>query len=273
MKFENSPYEWTPAPRRWWFWLLVTLRLLWGVLITATLAPILFVIRLLQSWLGKTGYEYGIMRLWGRLSWLSFSVKPVIHGTPIKGDGALVSNHASWLDIPILLGSVGGYMVSKAEVRDWAVIGMLARCIGTAFVDRKRSTSKKQTQDLFDRLKKRDRIAFFPEGTSTDALQVTSFRSTLFAAMVEANPEGYVQPVSIVYHAPKDASINFFGWWGDMPLVPHFIAVLAQSKRARVDVVFHEPIKIGTDRKALCAACQSAVEAGFTKFADKIEAP
>lgn len=273
MIFNGSPFDWMPPKRKWWFWPLVTIRMFWVILITFILAPVLIVIRILQASLGISGYEYGVLRVWGRLSWLAFSVRPIIHGTPIKGEGAIVSNHSSWLDIPIIFGSVGAYMVSKAEVRGWPVIGWIARGIGTAFVDRKRSTSKLQTENLLSRLKNGDRIAFFPEGTSTDALRVVGFRSTLFAAMVEANPEGFVQPVSIVYHAPKDASVNFFGWWGEMPVAPHMLAVLGLSKRAKVDLVFHEPIQIGTDRKALCAACQAAVEAGFTEFADKIEAP
>ena len=271
MTFEGSPYEWRAPKRKWWFWPLIFVRAIWLMSFTVILLPFFLFLRWTQRWVGLSGLEFGILRLWGRLSWLSFSVKPLLHGTPMKGQGAVVSNHASWLDIPLLFGTMGCYMVAKTEVSRYPIIGFFARVLGTVFVDRKRSTSQKQTQDLLGRLQQGDRMAFFPEGTSTDALRVLNFRSTLFAAMVEANPEGFVQPVSIIYHAPKEASSNFFGWWGDMEHLPHMLAVMGLGQRAKVDLVFHNPIKIGTDRKALSAACYEMVDAGFKEFADKIE--
>ena len=37
-----------------------------------------------------------------------------------------------------------------------------------------------------------------------------------------------IQPVTAVYHAPKGRDPRFYGWWGDMHLGPHLLAVLAQ---------------------------------------------
>jgi 1-acyl-sn-glycerol-3-phosphate acyltransferase len=184
----------------------------------------------------------------------------------MSGGGAIVANHTSWLDVPVLFGTIGGYMVAKDEVSRWPVIGQFASALGTEYVDRKRTSSRAQVGGLQARLKADDRLIFFPEGTSTDGLQCTPFRSTLFAALVEANPEGMVQPVSIIYRAPENASVNFYGWWAGMSLGSHMLPMLGMPKRGHVDVVFHEPIVIGCDRKALCKAAQAAVEAGFTEF-------
>ena len=48
---------------------------------------------------------------------------------------------------------------------------------------------------------------FFPEGTSTDAMRVLPFKSTLFAAFYTHGLDQilHIQPVTVVYHAPTGA--------------------------------------------------------------------
>ena len=57
-------------------------------------------------------------------------------GKAMRGAGALVANHSSWLDIFALNAGRKVYFVAKSEVAGWAGIGWLARATGTVFIRR-----------------------------------------------------------------------------------------------------------------------------------------
>ena len=126
-------------------------------------------------------------------------------GELMKQHGAVVANHQSWLDIFALNARKRIYFVSKAEVAAWPGIGWLARATGTVFIERDRKKAKEQTLLFEERLKAGHKLLFFPEGTSTDGQQVLPFKTTLFAAFFSEQLHDfmYVQPVSVVFHAPK----------------------------------------------------------------------
>ncbi|WP_298491740.1 1-acyl-sn-glycerol-3-phosphate acyltransferase [uncultured Maritimibacter sp.] len=184
-------------------------------------------------------------------------------GQPMKGAGAVVANHSSWLDILVLNAPKRLYFVSKAEVRDWPGIGWLARATGTVFIKRDRREAGTQVAEFRRRLSLGHRLLFFPEGTSTDSRRVLPFKTTLFAAFfAEGLRETMrVQPVSVVYRAPKGRDDRFYGWWGDMDLGPHLLAVLGQLRQGRVEIHYHAPVQVAdfADRKALAAYCEAAV--------------
>ena len=93
------------------------------------------------------------------------------------------------------------FLVSKAEVRDWPGIGFIGRAIGTMFIDRRPAEAKRQEAELHARLARGDRMAIFPEGTSTDGLRVLPFKSSLFGVFFapELKDRLFVQPVTIRY--------------------------------------------------------------------------
>jgi 1-acyl-sn-glycerol-3-phosphate acyltransferase len=189
-----------------------------------------------------------------------------LRGPVMRGPGAIVANHASWLDIFVLnsLGPV--YFVSKAEVARWPGIGWLARATGTVFINRDRREAQAQTQLFQDRLMAGHRLLFFPEGTSTDGLQVLPFKTTLFAAFL-AEPlraRLQVQAMSVTYHAPEGTDPRFYGWWGAMDFGPSLLTMLAQRRHGRVELVRHAPLKVAEigDRKALAQALEAQCRAG-----------
>ncbi len=188
-----------------------------------------------------------------------------VRGVPMAQRGAVVANHGSWLDIFTLNAAQLIYFVSKSEVAGWPGIGWLARATGTVFIARKGAEAKVQ-QDLFEaRLRAGHRLLFFPEGTSTDATRVIPFKSTLFAAFFTHGLKDmlHVQPVTVIYHAPPGADARFYGWWGEMDFGPHLLAVLAQGRQGRVEVVFHAPVAVAdfADRKALARHCETVIRA------------
>ncbi|AGI68209.1 putative phosphate acyltransferase [Octadecabacter antarcticus 307] len=193
-------------------------------------------------------------------------------GTPMAGAGAVVANHSSWLDIFALNAGKRIYFVSKAEVADWPGIGWLARATGAVFVARDRTKAAAQVDVLRQRLAHGHKLLFFPEGTSTDGLQVLVFKPTLFAAFFDAALRDTlaIQPVSVVYHAPVGVDLRHYGWWGEMDFVPHLLATLAQSPQGSVTVIYHDPVKVADfgDRKALAAHLERVVRDGHADYLD-----
>ena len=192
-----------------------------------------------------------------------------VEGQAMQQKGAVVCNHASWLDIFSLNARQRVYFVSKSEVANWPGIGWLARAVGTVFIRRDPKDAADQKRVFEDRLNAGHKLLFFPEGTSSDGLQVLPFKSTLFAAFFADNLRDvmYVQPATLTYHAPSGRDANFYGWWGDMEFGPHLLQTLAATRQGRIQVVFHDPLKVSDfeDRKALAAACETAVRSGLRR--------
>lgn len=187
----------------------------------------------------------------------------MVKGTPMRQPGAIVANHAGWLDIFTLNAAMRVYFVSKSEVAGWAGIGWLARATGTVFINRKGTEALEQQRLFEDRLRAGHRLLFFPEGTSTDTLRVLPFKSSLFAAFWSHGLEHamHIQPVTVVYHPPEGADPRFYGWWGEMNFASHLIQVLAMRRQGRVEVIFHPPVPVDgfEGRKALAAHCERVI--------------
>lgn len=190
-------------------------------------------------------------------------------GRPMAGPGSAVANHSSWLDILVLNAAMPVFFVSKAEVAGWPGINILTRVTDTHFVVRDPRLAQAQAAEFADRIGAGHRLLFFPEGTSTDGRRVLPFKPTLFQGFL--NPtlpsDLAIQPISTVYRAPEGADPRFYGWWGDMDLAPHLLAVLAAPRQGHVTVVLHDPIPVaGHTRKSLSQACETVVRDGATRL-------
>lgn len=261
---EARTAPWRPGP---FGWVLVLLRGMVIGVVTYGCLILLLVLRLIEAPLfaPRRPVTPWITQAVCRTALIVIGLRLVRRGQPMAGEGAIVANHSSWLDIFVLNACDRIYFVSKSEVAGWAGIGWLARATGTVFIARKGSEAKAQA-DLFEtRLRARHRLLFFPEGTSTDAIRIVPFKSTLFAAFfAEALRDRLrIQPVSVVYHPPPGQDPRFYGWWGEMSFAPHFLRMLATARHGRVEVTFHDPVAISdfTDRKALAAHCEAVIRA------------
>lgn len=183
-------------------------------------------------------------------------------GRAVPAPAVIAANHSSWLDIFALNAGQTVTFVAKAEVAGWPGIGWLARATGTVFIRRDPAEAAAQVALLRDRLRAGGRIALFPEGTSTDGQRVLPFKPALFAAFLEV-PGLQVQPVTIRWQAPAGADPRAYGWWGNMDLGPHLLGVLARPDQGALTVIRHAPLAAEGGRKALAAAAEAAVRAGF----------
>ena len=119
----------------------------------------------------------------------------------------LVSNHTSWLDIPVLSAVAPVSFVAKKEVAGWPFVTWLAKLQRSVFVDRaRRGAVGDSTSEIMRRLEAGDTIVLFAEGTSSDGNRVLPFKTSLFAAAKPAAkgdaamaPDAVVQTLSLVY--------------------------------------------------------------------------
>lgn len=184
-----------------------------------------------------------------------------------------VSNHVSYLDIPVLGSLLPGAFVAKAEIAKWPGLGLVAKLGRAVFVERKRTQAARQTEELGRRLGRGVPLILFPEGTSDDGNRVYPFKSTLFA-IAEEEVEGQpvmVQPVAIAYTRCFGVPIgyvwrHFFAWYGDMDLAPHLWEVLRMG-RLTVEVSFLEPRTLSAlgSRKAAAEYCHRTVRAAVAR--------
>src|SRR6056297_1923542 len=190
-----------------------------------------------------------------------------VEGERMTRPGAVVSNHSSWLDIFALNARKRIYFVSKSEVASWPGIGLLAKITGTVFIARDPKQAKLQQTIFEERLLAGHKLLFFPEGTSTDGFRVLPFKSTLFQAFFSPHllHDAHIQPVSVIYTAPRGEDPRFYGWWGDMEFAPHLLAMLAARRHGAVRVVYHAPVRVDAfdNRKALAASLEQIVRAGM----------
>jgi 1-acyl-sn-glycerol-3-phosphate acyltransferase len=117
---------------------------------------------------------------------------------PKPGPVLLVANHVSWLDIYIVLATSACRFVAKSEVRQWPLVGRLAVAAGTLFITRQSPRDAlRVVHQMTEHLQTGDKLAVFPEGTTSNGLQVLPFHSNLFQAVISA--EVSVQPVALQY--------------------------------------------------------------------------
>lgn len=198
-----------------------------------------------------------------RSAFVILGIRRRVHGHPQKRGGAVVANHSSWLDIFALNAGQRIFFVSKSDVRDWPGIGWLARATGTVFIDRRVREAQTHRNLITKRVRQGHRLLFFPEGTSTDGRRVLPFKPTLFEAFFAAGDgDLIIQPVTVVYSAPRRQDARFYGWWGDMDFAPHLLHVLAASPQGAVDIFYHRPLRVGdfTDRKSIARELHRVVE-------------
>jgi len=148
-----------------------------------------------------------------------------VSGTPPAGGAVLVANHVSWLDIHVLHSIVPVRFISKSEVRDWPLVGHLARAAGTLFIAReKKSDAIRVNQEMAAELQAGECLAFFPEGTTSDGQGMRAFYPSLFQPAVEAGCP--VVPAAIRYFDLRGGPCLEAAYHGDMTLLGSFWSVV-----------------------------------------------
>ncbi len=205
-----------------------------------------------------------VAQLWQRFVCFLIGIRITVTGAPSdERPLLLLSNHNSWLDIPILASVAPVSFVAKKVVAGWPVVGFLARAQRSVFVDRnRRHATGAHADEVAGRLSKGDIIVLFAEGTSSDGNKVLPFRSALVGSAQRAIADGgaaTVQPVAIAYQKMLGLPLGrqhrpLIAWYGGASLLPHLKRVLSEGG-IDVEVMFGpaQRLTASDDRKHVTA--------------------
>lgn len=217
--------------------------------------------------------SYVIQTYFYRLTCAIFRIKIDVAGA-LETDKHVVyvGNHLSYIDIPAIGATLPATFISKAEVKSWPVLGLLATLSRTIFIERSKSAAEKCIQDIKKSLARGRSLILFPEGTSTVGTSVLPFKSSIFEIFLneELKNNLIVQPFTVtlthVDNHPVNALIDqdLYAWYADMTLVPH-LWDLGKSKGMRVLLTFHAPRSADSysDRKLFAKDCEADVALGL----------
>ncbi len=243
--------------------LKIVLLLLW----TLPLVTIQIIVLIFHKGRGA----YFVPRFWHQGVCAIIGLKTEICGAPVHGRQLIyISNHLSYLDIPVIGSYLLASFIAKEDVAHWPVIGFLSKVQQTAFISRTSAHAKKVANALDSMLKQRKSLILFPEGTSSAGTGVLPFKSSLFSLSMPKDMAPIpIQPfilelVSVNGAPPTPESRDLYSWYGDMDFGPHIWEYL-KNKGATVRLTFLPVIEPedGTDRKALCRLVQDKIEAGL----------
>lgn len=178
---------------------------------------------------------------------------------PVPKAQVLCANHLGYLDIVKLVSVTPMVFVSKAEVRDWPVVGWLTQCAGTIYLQRERKGDLLEVARQFDPVIAANvPVVVFLEGTSSGGDEVLPFRPSLLAPAVAAGWS--VAPVALNYWVSEGTVAEDVAYWRDMTFFPHFLNLLSkQWLRGRVS--FGRARPSGDDRKLLAKELREEVVA------------
>lgn len=161
---------------------------------------------------------------------------------PDRGKHGLlfVSNHISWTDIPVIGGLTQLNFLSKAEVKNWPLVGRLAQSTGTLFIQRGSGDTHHIAKQMAAYLQEGRSVLFFPEGTTSDGRTVGRFHRKLFHTCNYV--ETQVCPVAIHYQV-ADLDHNPVAFIGDDEFTQHIWNLLAFDRiRVTVTVLAPRPL-------------------------------
>ncbi|MCX7209942.1 MAG: lysophospholipid acyltransferase family protein [Burkholderiales bacterium] len=162
---------------------------------------------LLFPFLDHAGRERRIQRWSAQLiaiCGVSLQVNHTAQAEPVS-PALIICNHISWLDIFVINSVHACRFVAKSDIRDWPLIGWLCDKSGTIFIARgKQRDVRRIYAGLVQSIHNGERVAFFPEGTTSAQGTVLPFHANLFEAAIEAQVP--VQAYAIRY---RDAAGNY----------------------------------------------------------------
>ncbi|HEY2855356.1 MAG TPA: lysophospholipid acyltransferase family protein [Gemmatimonadaceae bacterium] len=141
-----------------------------GLTMTAVLAPVVIVARLLGRKEGPRSIYAWATRTWARSVLRAAGARARLHNPELISSekGAVyISNHVSWFDVFVLAAELPRYsFIAKSELRKIPLFGYGAEAAGIVFLDRDNRKAAFESYKLAAKEVERGRsIVVFPEGT------------------------------------------------------------------------------------------------------------
>jgi len=208
-----------------------------------------------------------------RIQWWSatllrrLGIRLTVHGTARAGATLLVANHVSWLDIAAIHAAAPqARFVSKADVRQWPLLGRLVAGAGTLFIEREsKRDALRVVHQMADALRAGDAVAVFPEGTTGPGRELLPFHANLLQAAIAT--ETPVQPVVLRFHQAGQAFSPAAEFVGETTLLQS-IWRMAGARGLQVDVQLLDAERTAhADRRALAAHLRERIGAVLAEAA------
>ena len=153
--------------------------------------------------------------------------------------------------------------ISKAEVRDWPLVGWLAARNETVFLRRgSRGHARIVNAEIATLLGRGRQVALFPEGTTTDGSHVHAFHAALLQAAIEAGAP--IQPLALAYRLPDGRFTRAPAYDGDVSLGECLRAIVAEREIvARIHVAPALSTTEQPDRKQLSQRARDTIVAAL----------
>ncbi len=175
----------------------------------------------------------------------------------------IISNHCSYIDIPVIGTRLNGRFTPKKEIKYWPMIGWLTTLSMPIYINRKGGGTIKLKEDIKNVIESGENIIIFPEGTTNNGREIKKFKTSLFDIVLNTGIK--IQPIIIKYTAfdgkeINEKNIDRIAWHGDMTLVPHLLSVM-HSKGMKVKIEYLDKISADNfkERKELANHSQKII--------------
>lgn len=198
----------------------------------------------------------------------SFGVK-IVQVEPVpQYHGLWVSNHVSWMDIPVVGTVSPAFFLSKAEIGDWPIFGKLVHAAGTVFIKRGSGDVGSVTTQIASFLNEGFSVIFFPEATTTDGKKVKRIHGTLLQAAIDADVP--IQPLVLCY-ANQDGTLSeALPYYGKLTMKDSIKRVL-DSKNVTAYVLPLEPLDpSGRSKSELTNELQKRMQEGLAELHSRV---
>lgn len=198
----------------------------------------------------------------------SFGVDVVQVESVPQTHGLWVSNHVSWLDIPVVGSVAPVFFLSKAEIGEWFIFGRLAKAGGTLFIKRGSGDVNEVSNQIADFLRGGSSVVFFPEATTTDGQKIKKIHGKLLQASMDTGLP--ICPVVIAY-VDKDGRLSDdAAYYGKRTMVDS-LRLVADSRGITAYVLPLDPIyPENKTQRELTEILQKAMEVGLADLHKRV---
>ena len=200
------------------------------------------------------------VQAWALKMLACLAIKLIVNGKPpVQGPVMLAANHISWLDILVMHAARYCRFVSKSDVKHWPVIGTLATGAGTLYIEREsRRDAMRVVHHMAESLRAGEVLAVFPEGTTSNGVDLLPFHANLFQAAISAGAP--VQPVALRFVNEATGQTSLAPCYiDDDTLVGSVWRTLCTPNIVAVVTFGESQLAQGRDRRAWSADAREAI--------------